>query len=117
MKLARTYNFIALIFLKVYYMFEQFHCPFSYSARGIPISKNIIKWLISEDSNSLGFKTVMKLLSAHDYCITYLFHFLVVFLGTCQDFRDQLYWDLLTYFLVIFHCFFLLHESSAHYYM
>jgi hypothetical protein len=71
MKLAKTCDLIALLFLEVYYVFRQFHFPLSYFVGGILVAKNIIEWLIGENPDSVGFEILMKLSSAHDYCITY----------------------------------------------
>jgi hypothetical protein len=76
-------------------------------------TKNIIEWLIGEYSNSVDLEIVMMLSSAHDYCVTYLFHFLVVFLGVCQGFRDNIL-GLAELFSCHFYYFFFLHKRSAH---
>jgi ABC-type polysaccharide/polyol phosphate export permease len=50
----------------------------------------------------VGFEIVTKLSDTHEHCITYLFHFGVIFFGSSQCFRDEVNWDLLGYFFLFF---------------
>jgi hypothetical protein len=39
------------------------------------IAEDIIQWLICENSDSVGFEVVEKLLGTDDHRVTYIFHF------------------------------------------
>jgi hypothetical protein len=45
---------------------RQLYCPFSNPFGGVSIVKDIIQWLICEDSDSVGFKILAKLSDACD---------------------------------------------------
>jgi hypothetical protein len=43
----------------------------------------------------MGFEIMSELPCTHDYSITYLLHFRVIFFGASESFRDIIYWDLM----------------------
>jgi hypothetical protein len=50
--------------------------------------------MVYQDSDSVSFEIILELPCAHDYNITYLLHFRVIFFGAGEGFGDKIYWDL-----------------------
>jgi hypothetical protein len=70
-------------------------CPFSNSSGAIPVAKDVMQWLVCQDSYGVSLEIMPELPWTQNYRITNLLDFRIILFGPSWDLQYKIYWVLL----------------------